>query len=124
MTPLEIVAFLFAHARHPANEKNTLLVPITHLHKPQHEDVSVSADDALDGQISEFSIGMCHDLVVFGLNEMVDDMGGNTVFSFVVAEPLGAGFGGAFDNRIFVLDSAVGAGVRAVLLVGAGGGLF
>lgn len=72
--PLKLSGFLIGDARGAADEDNAGLVAFLDLHEPEDEDVSVAADEALNGQIPELSLRMRGDLVMLGLDQMKDQM--------------------------------------------------
>lgn len=54
---------------------------------------------------------MSRDLIVLALDQMEDDVGGKSSFSFFVAEPFPAGPVAALDHATLVFDGTVGAGM-------------
>lgn len=56
------------------------------------------------------------DLIMLGLDEVVDHMGGESVFAPIVAEPLSTAFVAALDHAVDIGDATVGAGVGRPLL--------
>lgn len=72
--PLELSGLLISHARSPTDEDHAGLVALTHLDEAEDENVGIPADETLDGQVAELSLGMGGDLVVLGLDQVEDDV--------------------------------------------------
>ena len=121
--PFELRGFFIGDAGGAADEDDAVLAAFSHLDEAENENVGVSADEAFNGEVSELSLGMCGYFVVFGFDEMEDDVRGEAILPLFIAEPFSACFVGAADNAGFVADCAEGAGVGwELLFCGDGGG--
>ncbi len=72
--PLELSGLLISDTGGAADEDNAGLVALTYLHKAEHENVGVAADEAFDGQVAELPLGVGCDFVVLGLDQVEDDV--------------------------------------------------
>ena len=110
-TPFKLSGFLFIYAWSSADEDGTAIVSILNLDESQDEDIGVPANKALDDEVSEVAFWVSGYLVMFRFDEMEDNVGCESIVSFLVAEPFPACFVSAFDDAAFVSDGAVRAGV-------------
>lgn len=79
--PLELGGLLIGHAGCPADEDDAGLVPLADFDEAEDENVGIAADEALDGQVAELSLGVGGDFVVLGLDQVEDDVRGEAVLA-------------------------------------------
>jgi hypothetical protein len=115
--PFELRGFFLVDAGSPADEDGAAFVALPDLNKAEDEDIGVSADKTLDGQIAEVSVGVGGNFVVLAFDEVENDVGCESILALLIAEPLAAGFISAAHHTTFVSDGAVGTGVRLRLLL-------
>lgn len=85
--PFKLGGFFIGDAWRPANEDDAGLIAFPNLHKAKHKYVGVSANEALDGEVSKFTFGVCGDLVVLGLDQVEDDVRGESVLPLNASLP-------------------------------------
>lgn len=72
--PLKLRGFLIGDTWGPTDKDDARLIPFFYLHEPQNKHVCIAANEAFYGQIPELSLRMRGDLVMFGLDQMKDQV--------------------------------------------------
>lgn len=72
--PLKLCCFFISNTWRTTDEDDTGLVPFLNFNKSQHKDIGIATNEALNGEISKLSLGVGANFVVFGFDEVEDDV--------------------------------------------------
>lgn len=77
--PLKLGGFFIGHAGRSADKDNAGVVALFDFNESEDKYIGVATDEALDSQISKLSFRMSADFIMFGFDEMEDDVRGEAI---------------------------------------------
>ena len=114
--PIKFITFLVFNTGDPTHKEHSFLISIHYLDKTQHKNISIAANNTLDGNIAKLALLMGRDLIVLGFDKMENNMRGQAIFPTVVTKPFPTAFIPTLYHTIDIRYATKRAGVSRPLL--------